>query len=185
MGLTWKNRYIGHKRTRPPPCMRWRGPRLASPLPGDRLPSLPALRAARRCQVPASVTGFPAPSAFRSFLRMVPVSNGGVFLSPQAMVAQESAGIHFRFFLRPHDVHRKASVVHRIIHSSSTGCLPQFRDAIRQSQLVSVSKPGRASGRHGPDQAPGRRGGMLVRLTPGCGRPTPRQRRGDVRARRR
>ena len=55
---------------------------------------------------------------------MVPVSNGESIFTAFAMVTQESAGIHFRFFLCPHIVHRMPVVI-RISQWLSTGlCTP-------------------------------------------------------------
>ena len=51
-GLTLGKPLYQAQRTRPPPCMRWRGPRLASPLRGGQLPGFPG--AARRPPVPGT-----------------------------------------------------------------------------------------------------------------------------------
>ena len=61
---------------------------------------------------------------------MVPVSNGESISTASPGVAQESAAIHFEFFLlstqRPQNADgypHVAVVIHRIMHSSSTGSL--------------------------------------------------------------
>lgn len=67
----------GLNKTRSPPCMRCRGPRLASPHQGQPVawPSRRG-RAARQSQEPALGSGCPAPPTSRSHPRAVPVSNG-------------------------------------------------------------------------------------------------------------
>ena len=69
--------YAGPNRARSPPCMRCRGPRLASPHQGQPVawPSRRG-RAARQSQEPALGSGRPAPPTSRSRPRAVPVSNG-------------------------------------------------------------------------------------------------------------
>ena len=106
-------------RRRSPPCMRWRGPRLVRGRP-DRLPGRLAPRTARRGRTSARPAGFPAPPAFRSHLRLMPVSNGGSILTGPLGRPQGSAGIHFRFFRRPHFIHRRWLVI-RIPRHLSTG----------------------------------------------------------------
>ena len=53
----------------------------APPHQGSQSPGQLALRAARQGQVPARKSGFPVFPASRSCPRVVPVSNGEVFLS--------------------------------------------------------------------------------------------------------
>jgi hypothetical protein len=106
-------------RRRSPPCMRWRGPRLVPGRPG-RLTGRLAPRTARRGHTSARTTGFPAPPASRSDLRMMPVSNGESILTVPAGRPQGSAGIHFRFFQCPHFIHRRRLVI-RTSRQLSTG----------------------------------------------------------------
>ncbi len=54
----------GQNRTRPPPCMRCRGPCLATLCQVSQLPGLPGPWAARWCRAPAPGTGFPMPLTF-------------------------------------------------------------------------------------------------------------------------
>jgi hypothetical protein len=77
-------------------------------------------RAHRSGQVPARNTGFPVLPASRSYPRMVPVSNGESISTASVSVAQEPTGIHFRFFLRPHVVHKTRMVI-RTSQRLSTG----------------------------------------------------------------
>jgi len=93
-----------------------------SPGPG---PTWPADRpsgtgTARRGHTSARTTGFPAPPASRSDLRMMPVSNGESILTVPAGRPQGSAGIHFRFFQCPHFIHRRRLVI-RTSRQLSTG----------------------------------------------------------------
>lgn len=93
-----------------------------SPGPG---PTWPANRpsgtgTARRGRASARTTGFPAPPASRSDLRMMPVSNGESILTVPAGRPQGSAGIHFRFFQYPHFIHRRRLVI-RTSRQLSTG----------------------------------------------------------------
>jgi hypothetical protein len=106
-------------RRRPPPCMRWRGPRLFPGRPGrptGRLAPRPPAGAAHPREPPVS-RRLPRP---RSHLRVMPVSNGKSILTVPAGRPQGSAGIHFWFFRRPHFVHRRRLVI-RTIRCLSTG----------------------------------------------------------------
>jgi len=84
---------VGHNRTRPPPCMRWRGPcstcrsRLAG-LPGSAGSGGPTAGASHPRPVPVS-RFLPRP---RSFPREVPVSDVDVFLLLSPRAAQASGG---------------------------------------------------------------------------------------------
>ena len=80
----------------------------------------PALRASRRCQPPAKDPGFPASSTSRSFLRVVPVSDGEIFSTPFANRPQEVPPIYFRSFLNPHDVHRMRAVIRTYLGLSTS-----------------------------------------------------------------
>jgi hypothetical protein len=91
------------------------GPGLTCRLTGHLAP-----RTARRGRTSARTAGFPAPPASRSDLRMMPVSNGKSILTSPAGRPQGSAGIHFRFFRRPHFIHRRCLVI-RITRCLSTG----------------------------------------------------------------
>jgi hypothetical protein len=60
---------------------------------------------------------------------MVPVSNGERISTASPGVAQESAAIHFEFFLYPHNVHKTPTVI-RMWRWLSTGLCtahPQVR----------------------------------------------------------
>jgi hypothetical protein len=76
-------------------------------------------RTARRGRTSARPAGFPAPPASRSHLRMMPVSNGKSILTGPAGRRQGSAGIHFRFFHRPHFIHRRRLVIRMTRHLST------------------------------------------------------------------
>jgi len=72
-----KNLDGGQNATRPPPCMRWRGPCLASPHQIGQFPGLPG--AARRPPVPSTRKKYRSPGhsrVRRGCPQMVPVSNG-------------------------------------------------------------------------------------------------------------
>jgi ChaB len=106
-------------RRRPPPCMRWRGPRLVPGRPDrltGRLAPGPPAGAAHPREPPVS-RRLPRPFGH---LRMMPVSNGKSILTGPGGRPQGSAGIHFRFFRRPHFIHRRCLVI-RIIRCLSTG----------------------------------------------------------------
>ena len=75
-----------------------------------------------RAGYPARTSGFPAILAFRGFPQMVPVSDGESISTPSASFPQESAGIHLRFFLRPHDVHRIPPVIRMSRRLSTALC---------------------------------------------------------------
>jgi len=104
---------IGQNRTRPPPCMRWRGPCLAASHQVSRLPCLTLCRTRRPVARPPGTEprrpvaqpprpyGPPAGAVHprevpvsrflsrpRSSLRVVPVSDGEVFLLPRRGAAQ-------------------------------------------------------------------------------------------------
>jgi hypothetical protein len=110
----------GQNATRPPPCMRWRGPCC-----GLAAPDRPVIRppgAARRPPAPGPVrcTGFPAHSHVSGVApRWCPLPTVKAFLQASASVAQGSAAVHFKFFPYPHDVHRKRSFI-RTAHQLST-----------------------------------------------------------------
>ncbi len=120
---------VGQNKTRSPPCMRCRGPRLASPHQGQPVawPSRRG-RAARQSQEPALGSGCPAPPTSRSYLRAVPVSNGESISTSSARDSARPARHLFAAFLLstrcpqnmagyPHST----VVFHRLLHRSSTG----------------------------------------------------------------
>ena len=119
----------GQNKTRSPPCMRCRGPRLASPHQGQPVawPSRRG-RAARQSQEPALGSGRPAPPTSRSRPRAVPVSNGESISTASAQDRARPAPHLFQAFFvstgcpqnmagYPHSV----VVFHRLLHRSSTG----------------------------------------------------------------
>lgn len=118
----------GQNKTRSPPCMRCRGPRLASPHQGQPVawPSRRG-RAARQSQEPALGSGRPAPPTSRSHPRAVPVSNGESISTSSAQDSARPAPHLFWPFLLstccpqnmagyPHST----GVFHRLLHRSST-----------------------------------------------------------------
>jgi hypothetical protein len=118
----------GQNKTRSPPCMRCRGPRLASPHQGQPVawPSRRG-RAARQSQEPALGSGCPAPPTSRSHPRAVPVSNGESISTSSAQDSARPAPHLFWPFLLstrcpqnmagyPHST----GVFHRLLHRSST-----------------------------------------------------------------
>ena len=94
-----------------------------SPHSVGQLPGLPGVA----CRPPGPGTRakdqFPDSSHARGCPRIVPVSSGESISTAFLSVAQESAAVHFKFFLYPHNVHSTSAVIHRIMHSSSTGYL--------------------------------------------------------------
>jgi hypothetical protein len=119
----------GQNKTRSPPCMRCRGPRLASPHQGQPVawPSRRG-RAARQSQEPALGSGCPAPPTSRSCPRAVPVSNGESISTASARGRARPAPHLFpAFFLSTGSPQNTAGyphftvVFHRLLHRSSTG----------------------------------------------------------------
>src|SRR6266700_847863 len=92
---SWENVLVGQNGTRPPPCMRWRGPGPAALRQTAGYPANPASHATRRYQAPTRSASFPALPASRGRPRMVPVSNGENISTAFLAVTQESAAIHF------------------------------------------------------------------------------------------
>jgi hypothetical protein len=70
----------------------------ALPHQGSQSPGQLALRAARQGQAPARKSGFPVFPTFRSFPRVVPVSDGEVFLSLPRAPAQELFRVISNYF---------------------------------------------------------------------------------------
>jgi hypothetical protein len=118
----------GQNKTRSPPCMRCRGPCLASPHQGQPVawPSRRG-RAARQSQEPALGSGCPAPPTSRSHPRAVPVSNGESISTSSAWDSARPAPHLFLAFLLstrcpqnmasyPHSIR----VFHCLLHRSST-----------------------------------------------------------------
>ena len=93
----------GQNKTRSPPCMRCRGPRLASPHQGQPVawPSRRG-RAARQSQEPALGSGRPAPPTSRSCPRAVPVSNGESISTSSARDSARPAPHLFLAFFAVH-----------------------------------------------------------------------------------
>jgi hypothetical protein len=127
-GERWQNVHIGHNRARPPPCMRWRGPRPAAPRHGP-----PVTRQARRHAPPAS-TGDPREMPVSRLLtrpgvapRRFPFPAVRVFLllswrtrkSLGEFISSFSLSTCFPQNARsyPH----VTVVIHRLMHRSSTG----------------------------------------------------------------
>jgi len=123
-----QNGWVGQNGTRPPPCMRWRGPCLTGPClagpcqvapshfaqpsgigpsPGLGSSALPGASAGHPRQAPVSRLLLRP----RSFLRVVPVSGSGVFLLLGRGAPQELPGNHFYSFPGPHDIHRMHAVI--------------------------------------------------------------------------
>ncbi len=127
-GRRWQNAYIGQERARPPPCMRWRGPRPAAPRHGP-----PVTRQTRRHAPPAG-TGDP---------REIPVSRlptrpgvaPGWFPFPTVKVFLllsrrtrksleefiSSFSLSTRFPQNTRSYPHVTAVIHRLMHRSSTG----------------------------------------------------------------
>ena len=87
------------KRTRPPPCMRWRGPCLAAPRRVGQLPGLPSPAGPRWCRTPAPGTGFPIPLTFpESPPGRCPFPTVKVFLLRRRMERKSLRQSHGEFF---------------------------------------------------------------------------------------
>ncbi len=84
---------------------------------------------------------------------MVPVSNGESISTAFARVAQESAGLHFEFFFRPHIVHRMPTVI-RISRQLSTGFCTTYPQFIHRLPSVIGNAPQSAEAWHGCDNVP-------------------------------
>jgi hypothetical protein len=107
--------------------------------------AFPALRAARQCQAPARITSFPVLPASRGCPRMVPVSNGECISTRLPERRARGYGNSFGVFSRstrcpqnadsyPH----VAAVVHRLMHSSSTGSGDKLRSPAPALRYVIV-----------------------------------------------
>jgi hypothetical protein len=124
-----KTLHVGQNATRPPPCMRWRGPCLASPPRIGQLPGLPG--AARRPPAPdtRAIHRFPGPFPRpRSCPQMVPVSNGESISTPPASRRARVCGHSFQVSsLSTRCPQNKAAyphftvVIHGLLHKKSTG----------------------------------------------------------------
>src|SRR5437763_1563294 len=120
---------VGQNKTRSPPCMRCRGPRLGLAASGQPV-AWPSRRghAARQSQEPALGSGCPAPPTSRSRPRAVPVSNGESISTASARDGARGAPHFFpAFFLSTRCPQNMAGypqlivVFHRLLHRSSTG----------------------------------------------------------------
>ena len=114
-------------------------------------PASPARRTARRCRTPTRITGFPPIPMSLGCPWVVPVSNGKSISIATAMVAQESPGAHFWFFLCPHIVHRMPTII-RTSRRLSTGLrttCPQIRPQVTGCSSENT-KPGGPPARPGP-----------------------------------
>jgi hypothetical protein len=119
---------VGLNKTRSPPCMRCRGPCLASPPRSASCLAFPMLRAARQSQGPARGSGFPAPPTSRSCLRAVPASNGESISTASGRDRASPCRNISRVFRCAHSYPQNVtgyphstSVFHRLVHSLSTG----------------------------------------------------------------
>ena len=98
----------------------------ALPHQGSQSPGQLALRAARQGQAPARKSGFPVFPTFRSFPRVVPVSDGELFLSLPRTPRKSFSGLFQIISLStlypqiPGSFPPMMLVIHGIIHNSST-----------------------------------------------------------------
>ena len=163
VSLAGGNVTVGHNGTRPPPCMRWRGPCSTCRSRLGRLTWQHRLRRAdRRGQPPASGSGFPAPSAFPGVSPWaVPVSDVDVFLllGPQAAQGAERGNLElFRYPQNSGGYPLISGVIHRFVHSISTGhrrygaAVGGQREARDRSRkkIKSISPNGRVASRCRP-----------------------------------
>ena len=104
-------------------------------------PDSPAPRAARRCQAPAINTGFPAFPASRGDPGVVLVSCGESIFTPSSPVTQEIAEIHFKFFPRPHVLHRITSVIRISERFSTALCTTHPQVAWRNFENTCTRSP--------------------------------------------
>ena len=119
---------VGLNKTRSPPCMRCRGPCLASPLRSASCLAFPLPRAARQSQEPARGSGFPAPPTSRSCLRAVPASNGESISTASGRDRASPCRNISRVFRCAHSYPQNVTgyphstpVFRRLVHSLSTG----------------------------------------------------------------
>ena len=84
---------------------------------------------------------------------MVPVSNGESISTAFAWVPQESTGLHFEFFFRPHTVHRMPTVI-RMSQRLSTGFCTIYPQFIHKSPGVIGNAPQSTEAWHGCDNVP-------------------------------
>ena len=96
------------------------------------LPPVPATRQRPR---------FPGSSTSRSFLRVVPVSDGETFSTPFANRPQEVPPIYFRSFLNPHDVHRMRAVIRTYLGLSTSLCTssPQVTGCDLRATIIGIA----------------------------------------------
>jgi hypothetical protein len=117
----------GQNRTRPPPCMRWRGPCLVSPRRAGQLPGLPGTAgppasAVHPCEWPVTRSLSRPPE---SPLRWCPFPTVKVFLLPQRQARKGLPPSHYEFLRYPHSVHRTQPVI-RSGRRLSTGYSQRF-----------------------------------------------------------
>ena len=117
-------------------------------LPGCVAPGSPVARLTRHHAPPAG-TGNPRDVPVSRYFPRPGVAPGRfpfptvkVFLLLSPAVAQESAGIHFKFFRHPHDIHRTSAVI-RTLRRLSTGLCtahPQATQCNSPNTNIAVAK---------------------------------------------
>jgi hypothetical protein len=119
-----KNLYVRQNATRPPPCMRWRGPCFGLAVlrqPVARPPQRRAPPAGSRhpCDTPVSRSILTSAEVAPSWC---PFPTVKAFLRPLRVVAQGSAAIHFKFLPYPHDVHKPRPLIRTSPQLSTALC---------------------------------------------------------------
>ncbi len=128
---------VGLKKTRSPPCMRCRGPRLASPHWPASCLAFRVPRAARQSQEPARGPGFPTPPTFRSCPRAVPVSNGERISTASARDRATHLPHHFPGFFAVHPL----STEYGWLSASNVGFPPPYAQSVHRLPRVTQGTP--------------------------------------------
>ena len=129
---------VGLNKTRSPPCMRCRGPCLASPHWPASCLAFPMPRAARQSQEPARGPGFPAPPTSRSYLRAVPVSNGERISTASARDRATPLPHHFPAFFAVHTL----STEYGWLSAFNVGFPPPYTQSVHRLPGVTPGTPG-------------------------------------------
>ena len=135
---------LGHNKTRPPPCMGWRGPCTACLATVTSCLARPAPPADRQGRAPARGSGFPVPPASPEFPPgPVPASGGEAFLLLRQPAAQEAGRDLLRAF--------SLSTERRLLSAVACSYPPPCAQPIHRSPGINVPGLARGSRRAGSE----------------------------------